>query len=281
MEARAFRAHAGRCAATLIRRSRARARVVLHESTEEGILRLTLDRPEKRNALSLELVHALRAALARARDDATLRCVLLTGAGKAFCAGGDFDAMRARRGDALATKRAQQEGFGPLARDILLLEKPVVAYANGDAYGAGLMLLLACDHVVAAKDARFAATFTKVGLLPDTAGSWLLVKTLGLRDARRLALLPDPLDAKEAAELGLVSEVGDAERADAIARRFAKGPTRALGLSKRAIVLAASDDLDGALAREAELQGLLFTTKDHAEGVDAFSEKREPAFRGE
>jgi len=256
---------------------------VLATSLEGGVLVLALDRPDKRNALNPELVAALRAGFARARDDASVRAVLVEARGAAFCAGGDFDAMRERRGNALATKKVQEELFAGLAKDILLLEKPVVAAVQGDAYGAGLMLVLACDHAVASPTARFAATFAKVGLLPDTAGSWLLPKTLGLRDARRLALLPDPVDAKKAEAMGLVSELAEDPRARAreVARRWAAMPTKALGFAKRAIVQGTADDLDAALAREATLQGLLFTTKDHAEGVDAFLEKREARFVGE
>lgn len=256
---------------------------VLLEEQRAGVLRLTLNRPDKRNALSPELVRALREALGRARDDAAVRSVLLTGAGPAFCAGGDFDAMMARRGNALATKEAQDTLFAGLARDMLLLEKPIVAHVNGDAFGAGLMLVLAADYAVAAPGARFAATFAKVGLLPDTAGTWLLPKTLGLRAARQLALLPDPIDAEEAEALSLINKRAEdaAARADEVARRWAEGPTRALGLAKRAIVLGTADDLDAALAREANLQGLLFTTRDHAEGVDAFLAKRAAQFTGE
>lgn len=255
---------------------------VLRESLRDGVLELTLDRPDKRNALDIALADALVAALHRARDDDAVRCVLLTGAGAAFCAGGDFDAMRARRGDAMATKKAQDERFAALAGGILLLEKPVVAAVNGDAYGAGLMLVLASDHAVSARSACFAATFVKVGLVPDTAGTWLLPKTLGLRDARRLALLPDPVDAQKAESMGIVSELSDdpLARAREVAKRFADGPTLALGLAKRAIVLGTADTLDSALAREANLQALLFTSKDHAEGVDAFVEKRAAKFEG-
>lgn len=256
--------------------------MVLLDALDDGLLTLTLDRPERRNALSPDLVRALRAALARARDDAAVRAVLLTANGPAFCAGGDFDAMRARRGDALATKRAQDELFAALARDILHLPKPVVAHVNGDAFGAGFMLVLACDHATASPGARFAATFAKVGLVPDTAGTWLLPKTLGLRDARRLVLLPDPIDAREAEELGIVAHVGDdaLDKAREVGRRWCGMATYALGLAKRAIVEGTSGTLEDALAREANLQALCFTTHDHAEGVDAFLEKRPPRFRG-
>jgi 2-(1,2-epoxy-1,2-dihydrophenyl)acetyl-CoA isomerase len=258
---------------------------VLLVERDGGILRLTMNRPDKRNALSPDLVRALRDALGEAARDDSVRCVLLTGAGPAFCAGGDFDAMLERRGNAMATKKAQDELFAALARDLLMMEKPVVAHVNGDAYGAGLMLVLAADYAVADPKARFAATFVKVGLLPDTAGTWLLPKTLGLRDARRLALVPDPVDANEAEDLSIVNVAGESsddarEKALAMARRFAEGPTRALGLAKKAIVLGTADDLDAALAREAALQGLLFTTADHAEGVDAVREKRAPRYTG-
>lgn len=255
--------------------------MVLREQLDEGLLRLTLDRPDKRNALSPELARALVDALGRAAKDARVRAVLLTGAGSAFCAGGDIDAMRARRGNAEATKKAQEELFAPLARGLLFLEKPVVAFANGDAFGAGLMVLLACDLVVAAPTARFSASFARVGLLPDTAGTWLLPKTLGLRAAKELALLAEPVDAARARELGLVNRLGDEAAALDLARALARGPTRALGLAKRALTLATADDVEAALAREAALQALLFTSRDHAEGVDAFLEKRSPRFTGE
>ncbi|MEA3199874.1 MAG: 2-(1,2-epoxy,2-dihydrophenyl)acetyl-CoA isomerase [Thermoplasmata archaeon] len=255
---------------------------VLLARRDAGVLHLTLNRPDKRNALNPELIAALREQLALAAKDADVRAVLLTGAGPVFCAGGDLDTMVSRRGDAFAAQKAQETMFGALVKDVLLLEKPVVALVNGDAHGAGLMLMLACDYAVAAPSARFAASFTRIGLVPDTGGSWLLPKTLGLRAARELALLPDPMDAKRAQEIGLVNAVAEdaAERAGAIARRWAEGPTIALGLTKKAIVLGTADNLEGALGREAALQGLAYATRDHAEGVDALKEKRAARYEG-
>ncbi len=256
--------------------------MVLETKREGALLRLTLDRPDKRNALSPELVRAVREAIGEAAHDETVRAVLIEGRGRAFCAGGDFDAMLARRGNALATKHAQDTLFAALARDILHLEKPVVAHVNGDAFGAGMMLALASDYAVAAPTARFAATFVKVGLVPDTAGTWLLPRTCGLRTARELVLLAETLDASRAKELRIINEIhGDAgKRAEEVAHKLAAGPTRALGLAKKALVLGGGDDLEACLAREASYQALCFTTEDHAEGVDAFREKREAHYAG-
>lgn len=253
---------------------------VLLEVREGPVMRLSLNRPDKRNALSPELIRALLEALATAAKDDSVRSILLTGEGASFCAGGDIDAMLSRRGDAQATHRAQQELFIPLAKAMLHLEKPIVCHVNGDAYGAGLSLVLASDHAITAPNARFAASFVKIGLLPDTGATWLLPKTLGLRAARELALTAEPIDAKRAVELGVVNEIGDQAAAQTRAQKYATMATRAIGLTKRALVLSTSDDLENALAREAALQAALFTTRDHQEGVDAFLQKRAPRFEG-
>lgn len=257
---------------------------VLRSDLAAGVLTLTLDRPDKRNALDAATLDALKGELARAAKDEAVRAVVLTGAGKAFCAGGDVEWMLARQGDPMATKRAQEERFGAVAKAILALEKPVLAKVNGDAIGAGLMLALAADVAVASEEARFGAPFANLALVPDTGGTWLLPKTLGLRAARELVLLPDLVDAKRAETLGLVNRVVAAKDLDAecdrIAARWAQGPTRALGLAKKALVNATSATHEQALADEAALQALCFTLEDHREGVAAFREKRAPRFTG-
>lgn len=256
----------------------------LRRDLAEGRLTLTLDRPEARNALDGPLLDALLAALHDAARDPGVRVVVVTGAGKAFSAGGDFNAMVERRGSPLATKERQERGFGALARAILTNPKPIVARVNGDAYGAGAMIAIASDLAYAAETARFGFTFSRVALVPDTGGSFLLPRILGLKRAKELALLGSVLDARRAAEWGLVNEALPeaelAKRVDDVARRLASGPTTALGFAKRALLTGATASLDEALAEEANLQALAFTLEDHAEGVDAALAKREPKFTG-
>jgi 2-(1,2-epoxy-1,2-dihydrophenyl)acetyl-CoA isomerase len=255
---------------------------VLLEDRKNGILSLTLNRPQVRNALDRELVERLLAALRGAGTSPEVRAVLLTGAPPSFSSGGDLRWMQERRGNAAATKSVQETHFGALARGLLTLEKPVVAAVNGDAFGAGLMLACACDFVVAAPSARFGAPFVRVALIPDTGATWLLPRLVGLRAARRLTLMGDAIEAAEAAALGLV----DAVQADCVARAWeiaekaAQGPTAAMGLAKRALLRGAEASFDEALANEANLQALCFVLDDHAEGVDAFLEKRPPRFQG-
>ncbi|MHB8586897.1 MAG: enoyl-CoA hydratase/isomerase family protein [Thermoplasmatota archaeon] len=254
----------------------------LRSADQGGVRTLTLNRPSARNALNAGLVGALRDALRDANRDAAVRCILLTGTPPAFCAGGDVRWMQERAGAPDATKRAQETAFGALARDLLRLEKPIVAAVNGDAYGAGMALAILSDAVVIARNARLGATFSRVALVPDTGASWALPRLVGLRAARRLVLLGDPVDAEEALRLGLVDAVSDDALAQAtsLAERLAQGPTKALALAKRALLRAADSDMETALANEANLQALCFALDDHAEGVSAFLEKRPPKFSG-
>jgi 2-(1,2-epoxy-1,2-dihydrophenyl)acetyl-CoA isomerase len=252
---------------------------------DAGVLTLVLNRPEKLNALNDDLHLALRAALQRAQDDSAVRAVLITGAGRGFCAGQDLGDRDPRRmegppdlGHTLATF------YNPTLRLIRSLEKPVLAAVNGVAAGAGANLALACDIVLAARSARFVQAFAKIGLTPDAGGSWLLPHLLGEARAKGLALTAEPLEAERAEAWGLIWKCLPDEallpEARALARRLAAGPTRGLGLTKVSIQSAATRSFDEQLDVECDLQRIAGRTRDYAEGVAAFLDKRTPRFEG-
>lgn len=250
----------------------------------DGLRRITLSRPEKLNAFNDEMGAALIAALDGAAAPA-VRAVLITGAGRAFCAGqdlGDRDpAKMAGPPDLGATLEGR---YNPIVRRIRALEKPVICAVNGVAAGAGANLALACDIVLAARSARFIQAFAKIGLIPDSGGTWLLPRLVGEARAKALALTAEPLDAETAAAWGLIwravpDEALTAE-AGALAVRLASGPTLGLGLTKRAIQAAAGQPLDAQLDLERDLQREAGRSPDYAEGVAAFLSKRAPQFTG-
>jgi 2-(1,2-epoxy-1,2-dihydrophenyl)acetyl-CoA isomerase len=252
---------------------------------DSGVLTLTLNRPDKLNSLNEEMHLALRAGFERAADDAGVRAVLLTGAGRGFSAGQDLGDRDPRKGGPAPDLGATLESFyNPTLRLIRAIEKPVVCAVNGVAAGAGANIAFACDIVLAARSAKFIQAFAKIGLVPDAGGSWSLARILGEPRAKALALLAEPLDAETAAAWGLIwKAVDDAtlfDEATAIARRLAAGPTRGLGLTKRAIQAAATNGLDAQLDLERDLQREAGRTADYAEGVTAFLEKRKPEFSG-
>ena len=250
-----------------------------------GVLRITLNRPDKLNAFN-DVMHAeLRAAIDRAHDDAGVRAVLLTGAGRGFCAGQDLSDRDPRKMDGPPDLGHTIETFyNPLIRRIRDLPKPVICAVNGVAAGAGANLALACDIVLAARSAKFVQAFSRIGLVPDSGGTWSLPRLLGEARAKGLALTGQPLDAATAAAWGLIWQVleDDAltETADTLAQRFAAGPTRGLGLTKQAIQAASETGLDAHLDLERDLQREAGRTHDYAEGVLAFFEKRDPEFQG-
>lgn len=253
-------------------------------SQEAGVLTLTLNRPDKLNSFNEAMHLALRAGVERAAEDGAVRAVLLTGSGRGFCAGQDLGDRDPRKGGAPDLGVTLETFYNPTLRLIRALEKPVVCAVNGVAAGAGANIAFACDIVLAARSARFIQAFARIGLVPDAGGSWSLARILGEPRAKALAMLAEPLDAETAASWGLIwKAVDDAallDEAKAIAARLAAGPTRGLGLTKRAIQAAATNSLDAQLDLERDLQRLAGQTADYAEGVTAFLEKRKAEFTG-
>jgi 2-(1,2-epoxy-1,2-dihydrophenyl)acetyl-CoA isomerase len=246
---------------------------------------ITLNRPDRLNSFTDEMHYALRAALEAARDGGA-RAVLLTGAGRGFCAGQDLgDRNPATMEGPPDLGYTVRTFYAPLVRLIRSLELPVVCAVNGVAAGAGANLALACDVVLAADSAKFIQSFSKVGLIPDTGGSWHLPRLLGEARAKGLALTGQPLPAKQAADWGLIwKAIPDAElltEARALTEQFANGPTLGLGLTKQTIQAAATNTLTDHLEIEAAAMKTCGESVDYAEGVTAFLEKRAPVFRGE
>lgn len=258
---------------------------VLH-GLEAGVLTLTLNRPDKLNSFNEEMHLALRAGFQRAQDDAAVRAVLLTGAGRGFSAGQDLGDRDPRKGGPAPDLGQTLETFyNPTLRLIRSLEKPVVCAVNGVAAGAGANIAFACDIVLAARSAKFIQAFAKIGLVPDAGGSWSLARILGEPRAKALALTAEPLTAEKAAEWGLIwKAVDDTDlmtEAGALARSLAAGPTLGLGLTKRLIQAAASNSLDAQLDLERDCQRQAGRSADYAEGVTAFLERRPAAFTGQ
>jgi 2-(1,2-epoxy-1,2-dihydrophenyl)acetyl-CoA isomerase len=245
---------------------------------------VTLNRPQRLNAFTEEMHLALRAALDDAQADSTCGALLLTGAGRGFCAGQDLSDRLPGSGPPRDLGQSLDTFYNPLVRQLRALPFPVVAAVNGTAAGAGANIALHCDIVLAARSAKFVQAFAKIGLVPDSGGTWLLPRLVGAARARGLVLLAEPLSAETAQEWGLIWKAVDDDRlmaeAEAICGQFANGPTVGLGLIKRALDAAEENDLDRQLDLERDLQREAGFTPDYAEGVRAFVEKRAADFSG-
>ena len=245
-----------------------------------GIAVITLNRPEKLNAITGELLDALYAALKEGEEDREVRALLLTGAGRAFSAGQDLTEFGDRKPDYEAHLRR----YNRVVEALSGLEKPLVVAVNGVAAGAGMSLALWGDLRLAAVGASFTTAFVRIGLVPDSGLSFLLPRLVGLAKAQELLLLSPRLSAEEALALGLVHRVVPAEKlmeeALSLAKELAQGPTRAYALTKKLLLETYRLSLTEALALEAVLQGQAGQTQDHEEGVRAFREKRPPRFQG-
>ena len=251
---------------------------------ESGVLRLTLNRPEVLNSFTRELAREVLEALRAAAEDDAVRAVLLTGAGRGFCAGQDLAEAMPAEGTIPDLGDFVRETWNPVVSAIRHLEKPVVCAVNGVAAGAGANLAFACDIVFAATTATFVQSFAKIGVIPDSGGTFILPRLVGLHRATVMTMLAEKMTAEQAKDLGLVYQVvapeALIETAFATAAHLATQPTRALGLIKRAFNHSLGVDLDAQLAYEEALQREAGRTADYAEGVRAFLEKRAPRFSG-
>ena len=263
--------------------------MIRYEVGDDQIGRVTLDRPEAKNALTIEMRDAIVDAVRSARHDANVRALLITGAGDAFCAGMDLSASTVAKAsepgyETRSTSEALRVGVQAFIRELWELDKPTVAVVNGAAVGPGAHLALACDFVLVHEQTRFLWSFAKWGLVVDAGGAYLLPRLVGLPRAKAMVMLGEGATGQEAVDLGLAYRCVPADElagaAEKLALRLAGGPTRSLGLSKRLLNESFETDLAHTLELEGTYQSLAATSADLAEGMAAFKERRDPGFTG-
>lgn len=256
----------------------------LLESIEDGVAVLTLNRPDRLNALSQGMLAALKESLARLADDDAAGAIVITGAGRGFCAGGDVKDMATRKHHTYEERVTRLSSMHELPQTMRRHPKVIIGMVNGPAFGAGLGLAMACDLRIAGRAARFGTAFAAIGYSGDFGGSWLLTQLVGSARAREMYLVPDAIDAEAAAAIGLVNRVVEdaalAATTMALASRLAAGPRLAHRYIKRNLNAAATDTLAAVCDMEAVHQARTGLSEDHREAVAAFAEKRKPIFRG-
>jgi 2-(1,2-epoxy-1,2-dihydrophenyl)acetyl-CoA isomerase len=250
----------------------------------DGYRVIIFNRPDRLNAFNEAMHHALRKAIDEAEADESCRVLMITGKGRGFCAGQDLNDRLAKPGETVVLGGTLEAHYNPLVRKLRSLRFPVIAAVNGVAAGAGCNIALACDIVIASFKAQFIQSFARVGLIPDSGGTWLLPRLVGDARARGLALLAQDLNAEKAASWGLIWRAVEDEtlmyEATRICEHFAQAPTQSLALIKQALNASPGNDLNTQLDLERDLQREASLTPDYAEGVRAFMEKRKPKFTG-
>ena len=250
---------------------------------ENAVLKIKLNRPDKFNSFNREMALQLQDALKKAANDKAIRAIYLTAEGKAFCAGQDLAEAVDPQGPGI--KKIVEEHYNPIVKLIRSIEKPIVCGVNGVAAGAGANIALACDIVIANESASFIQAFSKIGLIPDSGGTFFLPRLVGFQRASALMMLGDKLTAQEAYTFGMLYKVVGSAELDLegmqLANTLADMPTIGIGLTKRLLNESMTNSYDQQLKREGELQVEAASTYDHKEGVQAFLEKRKPVFKGE
>ena len=251
-------------------------------AVDEGVAKITFNRPRVYNSFNRGMALDFQEALDKAEHDDAVRCIVITGNGKAFSAGQDLVEVTSDDGPEL--RKIVGEHYNPIIKRIRKIEKPIIAAVNGVAAGAGANIALACDIVVSVKSATFIQAFSKIGLIPDSGGTWTLPRLIGLQRATALAMLGDKVPAEEAERIGMIYRAVEddsfEEQIDTMANKLAGMPTRGLGLTKKALNASFDNSLQEQLDLEEELQNQAGSTHDYNEGVAAFLEKRKPEFKG-
>lgn len=250
---------------------------------KDKVVWLHLNRPEVFNSFNREMALLLQKELDACRDDESTRAIVIIGNGKAFCAGQDLKEVTTPELNP-GFKRILEEHYNPIIERIRSIEKPVIAAVNGVAAGAGANIALACDIVIAAENASFIQAFSKIGLVPDSAGTFYLPRLIGFQKASALMMLGEKVSASEAEQLGMVYKVASTEEFEETVNKTAtilsNMPTKALGHTKKLLNASMTNNLEQQLAMESELQIDAAQSEDYAEGVAAFMEKRKPVFKG-